>query len=89
MGERELRIVVSDFDRVHSIVRLHDKKRELSDILVPLGAITSWRYEGDNNVRVRLQVFMRHIKKQGGKQTILDMVDKLRTSRYEEPDYVG
>ena len=83
-NQTNCRIVVRDYDQVGHTIRLHDKQGELSDILISLEAIINWRYDDDSRTRTRLQLFMRHIKKQGGKQTIMDMINYIKSSKYYE-----
>jgi len=83
-GNNNLRIVVKDYDPVSSLVILHDNEGDLSDIMVPLKSIEDWRYSEGTNKMVRLQFYMKHIKKQGGKQTVFDMVKHMCSSKYYE-----
>lgn len=70
------RIVVSDYDPVSNYVRLHDETGKLSDIMIPIALIENWRYETDSNRGTKVQLFMRYIKVQGGKKTIIDEISR-------------
>jgi hypothetical protein len=82
MAEKILRIFLKDYDPATEMLVLEDYNGKLSPLVISITVFNRWRIDEHKNNGSRIQMYMTLIKKQGGKQTIIEQVNDRKKSSY-------